>query len=88
MISDAPACLQATTWESPCCPGPWMSTVSLVTNAGGADSAHSMPLDSGVTRPASSGVTVSGTRCSTAFHGRYMYWLKPPHRRPGLSAEV
>ena len=27
MMSDAPACLQATTWESPCWPGPWISTV-------------------------------------------------------------
>jgi len=47
-----------------------------------------MPFDSGVTNPASSAVTPSGTLCKTAFHGRYMYSEKPPHRVPGFSEEV
>ena len=47
-----------------------------------------MPLDSGVTSPASSAETPSGTRWVTAFQGRYMYWEKPPHSRPGLFEEV
>ncbi len=86
-ISEAPACLEATTCESPCWPGPWMSTVDALPTSP-ALSAHSMPLDSGVTRPASSAETPSGTLWVTAFHGRYMYWEKPPQRRPGLFEDV
>jgi hypothetical protein len=47
-----------------------------------------MPFDSGVAMPASSGLTLSGTLCSTAFQGRYMYWANPPHRCGGFSALV
>ena len=35
-----------------------------------SNSVHSMPLESGVTIPASSLDTSSGTLCSTAFQGR------------------
>jgi hypothetical protein len=42
--------------------------------------AHSTPFDSGVTMPASSGVTVSGTEWMTQFQGRYMYCANPPQR--------
>src|SRR5918996_2736031 len=87
MISDAPACLQATTWESPCWPGPWMSTDEPYPTPA-SNNAHSMPFDRGVTTLASSADTPSGTLCTTAFHGRYMYWANPPHRCGGISAEV
>jgi len=29
MMSEAPACLQITVCDSPCWPGPWMSTVEF-----------------------------------------------------------
>ena len=79
--------MHATTCERPCWPGPWISTVDMKPTPQSL-SAHSIPFESGVTIPASSLVTLSGTLWSTAFQGRYMYCAKPPHRWYGFSDDV
>ena len=51
LYTEAPACRHATTWERPCWPGPWTST--LVPNpTPQSNRAHSIPLDNGVAIPA------------------------------------
>ena len=70
MIWPAPACRDAMTQQSPCWPGPWMSTV-VPNPTSPSMSAHWMPFDIGVASPASSGVSDDGTLCRTALIGRY-----------------
>src|SRR5262249_61734302 len=86
IMSAAPACLQITVCDNPCCPGPWIRTAELYPTPPW-NSDHPTPLAIGVTSPASSGVTPLGTWCTTAFHGRYTYCAKPPHRCGGLFSQ-
>ena len=83
----APACLQITVCDRPCCPGPWISTMSSYFTPP-SNSDHSTPLAMGVTNPAISGVTPAGTLCTMEFHGRKTYCAKPPQRCGAFSVDV